>query len=76
MQRLKYLQPNILKEKIIFFTVKKDGLLKKTVITQNGKEKLNFLFDGKSAIFADSITLIHKDFRLKIKLNYIKPESE
>ena len=64
------------KGKNFLFYGKKDGLLKKTVITQNGKEKVNFLFDGKSAIFADSITLIHKDFRLKIKLNHIKPESE
>lgn len=53
---------------------KTDGLLKKIVFTENGKERLNFLFDGKSAIFADSITLIHKDFRLKIQLKRMDTE--
>lgn len=53
---------------------KTDRLLKKIVFTENGKERLNFLFDGKSAIFADSITLIHKDFRLKIQLKRMDTE--
>ena len=64
------------KQRNFLFYGKEDGLLKKTVITENGKEKVNFLFDGKSAIFADSIILIHKDFRLKIKLNQINPDPE
>lgn len=53
---------------------KSDSLLKKIVVTENGKERINFLFDGKSAIFADSITLIHKDFRLKIQLSRMDTE--
>ncbi len=54
----------------LFFD-KNDGLLKKIVVTENGKEKINFIFEGKSAIFADEISLIHKDFKLRIELNQI-----
>ncbi|MBW8358931.1 MAG: hypothetical protein K0M63_03910 [Weeksellaceae bacterium] len=59
-----------MKKNYLFYD-KNDGLLKKIVVTENRKEKINFIFEGKSAIFADAISLIHKDFKLSIELNQI-----
>ncbi len=50
------------------FYNKHNSLLKKVVYTKNNKEKINFTFDAKKHIFADSIDLQHKDFNIKIKL--------
>ncbi len=65
-----------LEQKNYLFIDKSGGQLNKIVVTENGKEKINFLFKGKSAIFADSITLIHKDFRLKIQLNRLNYQED
>lgn len=47
-------------------------LLTKIIHTENNKEKINFSFDSKTAIFADAIELLHRDIKLKISLNAIK----
>ncbi|WP_295221376.1 hypothetical protein [uncultured Chryseobacterium sp.] len=51
----------------LFFN-KKNGLLKKIIYTKNNKEKIDFTFEAKKHIFADSINLQHKDFKINIKL--------
>lgn len=51
----------------LFFN-KDNSLLKKVVYTKNNKEKIDFTFDAKKHIFADSIDLQHKDFNINIKL--------
>ncbi|RKE90085.1 hypothetical protein BXY58_0673 [Epilithonimonas arachidiradicis] len=50
------------------FYNKNNSLLKKVVYTKNNKEKIDFTFDAKKHIFADSIDLQHKDFNINIKL--------
>ncbi len=47
-------------------------LLTKIIHTENNKEKINFSFDSKTAIFADAIELLHRDIKLKISLYAIK----
>ncbi|MDR6159696.1 hypothetical protein QF023_003212 [Chryseobacterium sp. SLBN-27] len=51
----------------LFFN-KEDQLLKEIVYTKNNKEKIDFTFDAKKHIFADSLNLQHKDFKINIKL--------
>lgn len=51
----------------LFFN-KEDQLLKEIVSTKNNKEKIDFTFDAKKHIFADSLNLQHKDFKINIKL--------
>lgn len=51
----------------LFFN-KENGLLKQIVYTKNNKEKIDFTFDAKKHIFADSLNLQHKDFKINIKL--------
>lgn len=51
----------------LFFN-KENGLLKQIIYTKNNKEKIDFTFDAKKHIFADSIDLQHKDFKINIKL--------
>lgn len=50
------------------FYNKDNSLLKKVIYTKNNKEKIDFTFDAKKHIFADSIDLQHKDFNINIKL--------
>lgn len=59
------------KESFYLFFNKETGILQKMIYTENGKEKINFKFEGKTAIFADRIELIHQDIKLKITLNAI-----
>ncbi|MGI9650336.1 hypothetical protein [Chryseobacterium sp. RLHN22] len=47
---------------------KENGLLKQIIYTKNNKEKIDFTFDAKKHIFADSLNLQHKDFKINIKL--------
>ena len=54
----------------LFFN-KENGLLKQIIYTKNNKEKIDFTFDAKKHIFADSIDLQHKDFKINIKLFHI-----
>jgi len=51
----------------LFFN-KENGLLKQIIYTKNNKEKIDFTFDSKKHIFADSLNLQHKDFKINIKL--------
>jgi len=51
----------------LFFN-KENGLLKQIIYTKNNKEKIDFTFDAKKHIFADSLNLQHKDFKINIKL--------
>ncbi|MDQ0067131.1 hypothetical protein [Chryseobacterium lathyri] len=51
----------------LFFN-KENGLLKEIVYTKNNKEKIDFTFEAKKHIFADSLNLQHKDFKINIKL--------
>ncbi|WP_312823158.1 hypothetical protein [Epilithonimonas sp.] len=50
------------------FYNKDNSLLKKVVYTKSNREKIDFTFDAKKHIFADSIDLQHKDFNINIKL--------
>lgn len=51
----------------LFFN-KEGGLLKNIIYTKNNKEKIDFNFEAKKHIFADSLSLQHKDFKINIKL--------
>jgi hypothetical protein len=51
----------------LFFN-KENKLLKRIVYTKNNKEKIDFTFEAKKHIFADSLNLQHKDFKINIKL--------
>ncbi|WP_048512033.1 hypothetical protein [Chryseobacterium sp. FH2] len=51
----------------LFFN-KENGLLHQIIYTKNNKEKIDFTFDAKKHIFADSLNLQHKDFNINIKL--------
>ncbi|MCW3160988.1 hypothetical protein [Chryseobacterium oryctis] len=51
----------------LFFN-KENGLLNQIVYTKNNKEKIDFTFDAKKHIFADSLDIQHKDFKINIKL--------
>ncbi|WP_228458370.1 hypothetical protein [Chryseobacterium hagamense] len=55
------------KEYYLFFN-KENKLLKQIVYTKNSKEKIDFTFDAKKHIFADSLNLQHKDYKINIKL--------
>lgn len=59
------------KKAYYLFFGKENGLLKQIVYTKNNKEKINFTFDAKKHIFADSLNLQHKDFKINIKLYQI-----
>jgi len=54
----------------LFFN-KENNLLKQIVYTKNNKEKIDFTFAAKKHIFADSLNLQHKDFKINIKLYQI-----
>ena len=56
------------KKSYYLFFNKNNGLLKQIVYTQNRKEKIDFTFEAKKHIFADSLELQHKDFKINIKL--------
>lgn len=51
----------------LFFN-KENNLLKEIIYTKNNKEKIDFTFEAKKHIFADSLNLQHKDFKINIKL--------
>ncbi|MDV7696350.1 hypothetical protein N6B72_05395 [Chryseobacterium soli] len=54
----------------LFFN-KQNGLLNQIIYTKNNKEKIDFTFAAKKHIFADSLNLQHKDFKINIKLYQI-----
>lgn len=51
----------------LFFN-RESGLLKQIIYTKNRKEKIDFTFEAKKHIFADSLNIQHKDFEINIKL--------
>ncbi|MDH6251318.1 hypothetical protein M2347_001045 [Chryseobacterium sp. H1D6B] len=55
-------------KKYYLFFNKENDLLDQIIYTKNNKEKIDFTFDAKKHIFADSINLLHKDFKINIKL--------
>ncbi|SHM42110.1 hypothetical protein [Chryseobacterium polytrichastri] len=55
------------KQYYLFFN-KENGLLNQIIYTKNNKEKIDFTFEAKKHIFADSLNLQHKDFKINIKL--------
>lgn len=65
-----YLSKTDKKAYYLFFS-KENGLLQQMVYTKNNREKIDFTFDAKKHIFADSLYLQHKDFKITIKLNQI-----
>lgn len=65
-----YLSKTGKKAYYLFFS-KENGLLEQMVYTKNNREKIDFTFDAKKHIFADSLNLQHKDFKITIKLNQI-----
>lgn len=54
-----------------FFESKTDKRLTKIVTASKSKEKIILGFESKSAIFAQNITIQHKNIKLKITLNQI-----
>ncbi|MEN4759294.1 hypothetical protein ABEG63_03045 [Chryseobacterium sp. C39-AII1] len=56
------------KKSYYLFFNKENGLLRQIIYTKNNKEKIDFTFDAKKHIFADSLNLQHKDFNINIKL--------
>jgi len=56
------------KKAYYLFFGKKNQMLKQIVYTKNNREKIDFSFDAKKHIFADSLNLRHKDFKINIKL--------
>ncbi|KFF14613.1 hypothetical protein IW15_04050 [Chryseobacterium soli] len=54
----------------LFFN-KENDLLNQIIYTKNNKEKIDFTFAAKKHIFADSLNLQHKDFKINIKLYQI-----
>ncbi|WP_291933062.1 hypothetical protein [Chryseobacterium sp.] len=62
-----YLSKEDHKSYYLFFN-KENNLLKQIIYTKNNREKIDFTFEAKKHIFADSLHLIHKDFKITIKL--------
>lgn len=56
------------KSRYYLYYDKETSLLKELNYTKNNKEKIDFRFDAKKHIFADSLNLQHKDFKINIKL--------
>lgn len=56
------------KKKYYLVYNKTDDLLSKIIYTNRGKEKVVFGFQAKRPIFADEIEMLHKDFKISIKL--------
>jgi len=56
------------KKRYYLFFNKENNLLKQIIYTKNNKQKIDFSFDAKKHIFADSLNLQHKDFKINIKL--------
>lgn len=54
----------------LFFD-KKTDILTQIIYTKNNREKIDFTFEAKTPIFAETINLQHKDFKINIKLNQI-----
>ena len=62
-----YLSKEDRKNYYLFFD-KENNLLQQIVYTKNNREKIDFTFEAKKHIFADSLHLMHKDFKININL--------
>lgn len=67
MKILKSMCQKLIKTYYLFLN-KEKGLLNQIIYTKNKQEKIDFTFDAKKHIFADSLNLQHKDFKINIKL--------
>ncbi|PAM92691.1 hypothetical protein B4N84_21400 [Flavobacterium sp. IR1] len=56
------------------FISKKDQKLQKVVHSSKTKEKFTLTFSSENNIFAEKITIVHQNIKLKIALNYFKSE--
>lgn len=56
------------------FISKKNHKLEKVVHSSKTKEKFTLTFTSENNIFAEKIQIIHQNIKLKIELNYFKPE--
>ncbi|WP_228403374.1 hypothetical protein [Chryseobacterium sp. RU37D] len=56
------------KKSYYLFFNKENSLLNQIIYMKNNMEKIDFTFDAKKHIFADSLNLQHKDFKINIKL--------
>lgn len=56
------------------FISKKEPKLEKVVNASKTKEKITLFFSSENNIFAEKIQIIHQNIKLKIELNYFKPE--
>ncbi len=58
-----------------FFVNKTDGKLVKLINASKCKEKVVFEFASENSTFAENITILHKNIKLKIELNQISNQS-
>ncbi|WP_029271417.1 hypothetical protein [Flavobacterium sp. KJJ] len=56
------------------FISKKDQKLQKVVNASKTKEKITITFTLENDIFAKKVVILHHNIKLKIELNYFKPE--
>ncbi|OXA94398.1 hypothetical protein [Flavobacterium hercynium] len=56
------------------FISKKNQKLQKVVHSSATKEKFTLTFSSENNIFAEKITIVHQNIKLKIELNYFKSE--
>ncbi|MBF4492385.1 hypothetical protein IRZ83_06600 [Flavobacterium sp. JLP] len=56
------------------FISKKDQKLEKVVNASKTKEKITITFTLENDIFAKKVVILHHNIKLKIELNYFKPE--
>ncbi|RZJ54989.1 MAG: hypothetical protein EOO44_02980 [Flavobacterium sp.] len=56
------------------FLSKKDQKFEEVVHASKTKEKFTLTFSSENDIFAEKIEIVHQNIKLKIELNYFKPE--
>lgn len=56
------------------FLSKENQKLEKLVYASQTKEKITISFSSENNIFAEKIEILHQNIKLKIELNYFKPE--
>ena len=54
-----------------WFINNESSLPKEMVFVENGREKINFLYETNSSIFVDKLTILHKDYKIKFDLTRI-----
>lgn len=56
----------------LLYVSKSDQKLQKIVKTSKRKEKFSITFHSENNIFAEHISIVHQNIKLKIELNYLK----